>query len=109
MYALEPLFEKVEDYAKTSFELYRLKTIQKSTNIISVFISRGIVIVFFFMFITAVNIGAALWLGDILGKDYYGFFCVAGFYGILGTIVYSFMHKYIKSRVSNAIISQLLN
>lgn len=109
MYILEPLFEKAENYAKTSFELYKLKTINKSANIISSFISRGIVIILLSIFIVTANIGAALWLGDLLGKSYYGFFCVAGFYGVIGAIVYFFMHNFIKKRVSNSIISQLLN
>lgn len=108
-YILEPLFEKAEKYAKTSFELYKLKTINKSVNIISTFVSHGIVIILFFIFILSINIGAAMWLGDLLGKSYYGFFCVAGFYGVTGGIVYFFMHNIIKKRVSNSIISQLLN
>ena len=109
MYNLEPLFERVESYAKTNFELYKLKLINKSVTIISTLLSRGIVIMILSMFVISLNIGIALWLGDLLGKSYYGFFCVAGFYGIIGAIAYFFMHKYIKKRIGSSIISQLLN
>lgn len=109
MYILEPLFEKAENYAKSSFELYKLKTIKKSANIISTIVSRGIAIILFSILIITVSIGAALWLGDLLGKSYYGFFCVAGFYVVLGTLVYFFLHNCIKKWVSNSIVSQLLD
>lgn len=109
MYNLEPLFERAESYAKINFELYKLKLINKSVAIISTFVSRGIVILLLSIFIVSLNIGVALWLGDLLGKSYYGFFCVAGFYGIIAAIVYFFMHKSIKKRIGNSIISQLMN
>lgn len=109
MYILEPLFEKVENYVKVSFELNKLKTINKTATIGSTFVSRGIVVILISIFLVTLNLGVALWLGDLLGKSYYGFFCVAGFYALAGVIVYFFMNKSIKKRVSNFIISQLMN
>lgn len=106
---LEPLFERVEDYAKTSYELYKLKTIDKSASIISSIVYGGIIITLFSIFFVIINIGIAIWLGDILGKMYYGFLSVGGFYGIIGGIIYLFMHKSIKKHISNLIISKLLN
>lgn len=106
---LESLFERVKSYTEISLELYKLKTLDKSKNVISTLVSRGIVVILFSVFIVTLNIGIALWLGDLLGKAYYGFFCIAGFYGIIGTIVYFLMHNYIKKRVSNSIITQVLN
>ena len=108
-YILEPLFEKAESYAKTSYELYKLKTINKSLRIISSFVSGGITLILFYIFIFILSIGVALWLGELLGKLYYGFFCVAAFYGLVTGIVYLFMQKFIKKRVSNSIISHLLD
>lgn len=106
---LESLFERVKSYTEISLELYKLKTLDKSKNVISTLVSRGIVVILFSVFIVTLNIGIALWLGDLLGKSYYGFFCIAGFYGIIGIIVYFLMHNYIKKRVSNSIITQVLN
>jgi len=106
---IEPLFVRVEAFGKTSYELYKLKAIDKTALVLSTLVSRGGVILFLSMFIVIINIGIALWLGDLLGKNYYGFFCVAGFYALVATFVYFFMHNWIKNRVSNSIISQLLN
>ncbi len=109
MFILEPLFDRAEDYAKTSFELYKLKTISKTAAVVSTFISRGSVVVAISLFMVFVNIGLAIWLGDILGKLYLGFFCIALFYALLATVLYFFMHNYIKKQVSNVIISEMLN
>lgn len=109
MYILEPLFDRTEDYAKTSFELCKLKTVSKSAEVISTFVSRGSVIVALSLFMVFINIGLAIWLGELLGKLYLGFFCIAGFHVLLATILYFFIHNYIKKQVSNAIISEMLN
>ena len=106
---LEPLFERAEEYGKTSYELLKLKTVDKTAGITAVFISRGIIVLVLSVFILIVSIGTALWLGDLLGKLYYGFFCVAGFYGIIGGVLYFFMYSWIKERVNNSIISHMLN
>jgi hypothetical protein len=106
---IEPLFERTEEYGKTSYELFKLKALDKTAGVLSTFISRGAVVLALTMFIVIVSIGIALWLGDLLGKSYYGFFCVAGFYAIIGGVLYFFMHNKIKKRISNSIISQILN
>lgn len=109
MYILEPLFDRAEDYAKTSFELCKLKTVSKSAEVVSTFVSRGSVIIALSLFMVFVNIGLAIWLGDILGKLYLGFFCIAVFYVLLAIVIYFFMHNYIKKQVSNVIVSEMLN
>jgi prolipoprotein diacylglyceryltransferase len=53
-------------------------------------------------------LGIALWLGEILGKLWYGFFIVAGFYAATGLVVYFFMREWIKNMVSNFIIKHVL-
>lgn len=106
---IEPLIQRAEEYGKTTYQLIRLKAIDKTTDVVSTFISKGIILYTLSMFIIIANIGAALWLGELLGKIYYGFLCVAGFYGIVGIMLCLFMYKSIKERVSNSIITQLLN
>lgn len=104
-----PLFERTEEYAKTSYELFKLKTVNKTATLASAFVLQGIIILVLSIFIVTASIGAALWIGELLGKSYYGFFCVAGFYCIVGGSIYFFLYNTIKKRVQNSIISQLLN
>jgi polyferredoxin len=61
------------------------------------------------LFMLMISVGAAFWLGEILGKVYYGFLCVGGFYGVLGLVLYFILHKWVKERTSDAIITRILN
>jgi hypothetical protein len=106
---IEPLIERAEEYAKTSIELLKLNTVDKASGVVSTLISRGSAVLVLAMFTVMINIGIALWLGDLLGKTYYGFFCVSVFYLVIGSILYFFLHNTIKKRISNSIITQLLN
>jgi hypothetical protein len=54
------------------------------------------------------NFGLAFWLGEILGKIYYGFIVIAGFYCIIGIVIHVFMHKWLKKNINNYIIKQAL-
>jgi hypothetical protein len=101
---IETLFERAEAYGKTSLNLLKLKAIDKSSELISTVISWLIVIIVAALFFIILSIGIALWLGEILGKTYYGFFIVAGIYGILGVIFIQWVKKY----VNNSIISKML-
>lgn len=106
---IEPLFERAEAYGKTSYELVKLKVLDKTVGMVSTLVSRGMFALVFSMFIFITTIGVALWIGDLLGKSYYGFFCVAGFYGIIGVVLYFITHRWMKNRISNSIILQMLN
>jgi hypothetical protein len=106
--SIDPLLERAEAYGKTSFELLRLKTLSKAADVTSSLFSRTIFILLFSFFAFTINIAIALWIGDLLGKAYYGFFIVAGFYAIV-SIVLLLAHNSIKTRVNNSIIKQLFN
>lgn len=104
----ESLIEKGEQYGKTTIELLKLKTLDKSSDVVSNLISWAIVIVLTVLFFLILNIGVALWIGELLGKSYYGFFAVAGFYALLAIIFGIFREQLIKRPVKNSIVSQVL-
>lgn len=105
---LESLLEKATDFGKTSFELVKLKTLDKSTDIVSSLVPNSIVFVLIVTFMLFLNLGLALWLGDILDKIFYGFFVVAAFYIFAGIVIHFFMHKWIKKLVGNYFIKLML-
>lgn len=106
---IETLLGKTEQYVMSSAEVYRLKLISKSADVVSALTVRLVLIVFLTLFFITANIGVALWLGELLGKTYYGFFSVSGFYVIAGLLFFTFRKSWIKSPVQNAIINQALN
>jgi hypothetical protein len=105
---IESLFERVEVYAKTTYELSKLKLLQTTINVVNTVIPRISVIIMISLFALVLNIGIALLLGELLGKSYYGFFIVAGFYLVAAIVLHLFLHKWIKKPVSDLIIKQSL-
>ena len=105
---LESLLENGVEYGKTSCKLYKLKAIDKTSDVVSSFIPRLIVVGFISSFLLFLSLGLAFWLGEILGNAYFGFFLIAGFYGITGILVTLFLSKRIKEVAYNGLIKQLL-
>jgi hypothetical protein len=100
---IESLFETAEAYGKTSLNLIKLQAIDKASELISTVLSWIIVIIVVALFFIVLNIGIALWLGEILGKTYYGFFIVAGLYAVLAIIFL----VWIRNPIKNSIISKM--
>jgi hypothetical protein len=105
---IEPLFERIEEYGKTSYVLFKLKALEKATGLVSSVVSRGTVLLTFSFAVIVLSIAAALCLGDYFGKTYYGFLCIGGFYLVLGIILHFFMRQWIKKTVMNSILSKML-
>jgi len=107
--AVELLLEKAVDYGKNGFELARLRSVEKISDIASSLIPHSVVLILIASFMLFLNLGLAFWLGDILGKTFYGLLIVAGFYGICGFILHFFLYKWFKRVVGNYFIKMLLN
>lgn len=106
--SVELLFKKTGDYVDTRIDLFKLKAIDKSSDVVSSLLSRVIIFLILSFFLILLSIGIALVIGEMLGKDYYGFFIVAGFYGIIGLVFYSFRNKWLKAPISDRVIKRLL-
>jgi hypothetical protein len=105
---IESMFEKAEAYGKTTYELSKLKALETTTVIVTSLVARMSVVLMISMFALVFNIGIALYLGELIGKSYYGFFIVAGFYLIAGIVLHLFLHNWIKKPLSDLIITQAL-
>ena len=104
---LETLFVKVEDYSKTTMELFKLNAIDKSADIASSLAVRLAIFFGLALFIFSISIGLGLWIGEFLGKSYYGFFVIGGGYLLITLIIYVCRNQLIKTPVSNSIITQM--
>lgn len=105
---LESLLERASEYSKTTYELIRLKVLDKITDVFSTLVPHSVVIILIASFMLFLNLGLALWLGELLGKMYYGFFVVAGFYILAGIFIHVFLNKWLKRVVGNYFIKHLL-
>jgi len=104
---VEMLIDKIEQYAKTSLELYKLKAIDKGTDVFSSLISRFVIIAIIALFFLLATIGLCFYLGDVLGKVYYGFFAVAGIYAVVVIILIVFRQKWLDNPLNDYIVRQI--
>jgi len=104
--SIDLLVSRAEEFSKTNFELLKLKSIEKTADVGSTLFSRLLLILAICLFSLTFTIAISFWLGELLGKVFYGFFIVAGIYGIIGIILF-LMHSRIKARVGNEIIIQM--
>lgn len=106
---IDKLIEKIELYGKKSFELSKLKILQRAILLFTSFtsISGTVLILLFFLLMLSVSI--SLFLGELLGKLSYGFFIVSAFYLLMFILSYFFLYKCIKRPFANMIIKKVLN
>ena len=106
--SIETLFEKAVKYSQTSMELIKLQAINQSSDFASFLSVRIVLSIVAFLFLMSTTIGLSLWIGDLLGKYYYGFFVIAGVYMIICILLYRFRNRWIKIPVKNILIKQFI-
>jgi hypothetical protein len=102
------LFERAEDYTKTSIKLLKLNAVDKSAEIVSSLFSLLVVSMTVVLSIIIISLGVALWLGKLLGETFYGFFIIGTFYLLVALIFRVFRESILKYPVSNSIIKQMM-
>lgn len=105
---LAMLVERAEEYSKSTIELFKLRTIDKSADVVSSIVSRIVIIMMVSLSVLIINIGLALWIGSALGELYYGFFIVGSFYAFVALLFHLFHHQWLKYPISNSLIKQML-
>jgi uncharacterized protein YqhQ len=106
---IELLYQKVETYSKSSFELLQLKTLDKATDLISSLAVVCVLSILLTMFTLILTIGISLYLGSIFNNNYLGFICVSGGYLVVLIILYIFRKSLIKIPIRYYILSKSFN
>ncbi len=106
---IEQLFEKVEAYSNTTFELAKLKSLEGATKVVTSLVSKLAVLIVFSMFLVVINIGVSIYLGELMGKMYYGYFTVAIFNLVIAILLHLFLQPVINRTLGQTIIRQALD
>jgi hypothetical protein len=106
--SIKTLIDKSKDYLETKIELAKLKTIDKSADVLSAVVVIVSMIFIGSLVIILVSIGLSLFLGRLLGAYHYGFFIMGGFYAILLLVIFIQREKWIKTPISNGLINKML-
>jgi hypothetical protein len=106
--SISSLIDKSKDFLDTRIELAKLKTIDKSADVLSSVVVMISMLFIGTLVIVLFSIGLALFLGNLLGAYHNGFFIVGGFYAIILLILYIQRNKWIKTPISRELINKML-
>jgi phosphoglycerol transferase MdoB-like AlkP superfamily enzyme len=106
--SIKTLIDKSKDYLETKIELAKLKTIDRSADILSTVVLTISMLFISFLLFLFVSLALALYLGKLLGAYHYGFFIMGGFYAIILLVIYVKREKWIKTPIANGLISKML-
>ena len=105
---IESLFQRAEDYGKTTLTLLKLNAVDKSADVFSYLVIKLVLFLVVVLFLFTLSIGVSLWVGELLGKSYYGFFTITGTYLLIGLLIYIFKTSLIGAPVRKAVITEIL-
>ncbi|MFV0365028.1 MAG: hypothetical protein ACK5JS_00780 [Mangrovibacterium sp.] len=106
---IEELVDKGKDFSKTSAEIIKLKILDKMSDILSNIVSWVPIILVFFLCFMTLNFGVSYLIGELTDwGNAAGFLIVAGFYLLLGIILWLLREKFIKSPIMDSIILSVM-
>lgn len=104
----EPILEKAERYSQTTFHILKLKATSKIAEVASIFILKILIYIPITISFLLFSIGLSFYLGEITGNIYKGFMLTGGIYLIPSIFIYLFRNKFIKRKIQNMIIQEIL-
>lgn len=104
---LESLLEHCKEYISTSFDIVKLKAIEKSVSVLSGVVSGIIVGVMFLFALVFLSIGCAWWISTSLNSPFAGFLIVGAVYLLVAVVILAAKKSIVESPMSNAIIKQV--
>jgi hypothetical protein len=106
---VETLLERGTDYGKASYALFRLKTLDKASIVISNLLPNVVVLLLVATILLFLSLGLAYWLGHLMGGIHWGFFAVATLYAALGSIFRVFLFERLKAQIRDFMIQIMFN
>jgi len=111
---MEKSIEKIEELAKNTslyfkhhVSLIKLEAAEKTSKIMSNGISLVFISMVFFLFAFFFGLALAVMLQFLVGQLYLALLIVAGFYGLIGIVLWKFRNKLIRIPIMNSILHEL--
>jgi hypothetical protein len=107
--SLNILLEKGGDYLETRMELLKLQAVRTTSDVTSSLLASFLILFLASITFLLLNIGLAIWIGDLTGKMHYGFFIVSGFYVLLVILFLALRKKLLKKPLHDMLVKKMLN
>lgn len=95
------------DYVETKIDEVKMTTAEKTSALLANIIGAAIVSLVFLFSLLFFSIALAFVISRWIGSTYSGFFIVAGFYLLIGIIVWVGKNNFIRIPIMNKILQQL--
>jgi hypothetical protein len=103
------LLQNFEEYIKTDIELLKLKSVDKSADIVSSVFASVIVIIAIIVFVFILSIGLSFLIGRLMGSLELGFFIMSGVWGIICVSLYLSRKKWLKKPAQDVVVRKILD
>jgi hypothetical protein len=104
---IDALTDRVKELAVVYAELFKMKAIDRASEILSTIFHDIIFLTVILMVLIFTNIALAFWIGEVTGKLYLGFLLVGGFYLVVGLILRVFLKEWFKKKAGNYFIKNI--
>jgi hypothetical protein len=106
---IKEFLQSFEEYIKTNAELLKLKSVDKSADIVSSVFAFVIIILAGMIFISMLTVALCFLIGRVTGSLELGFFIMAGFWGIFCAILYFSRKELLKRPAQDTVVKKLLD
>lgn len=103
----EILLKNFERMTNAGVQVLKLNALKLTTTVFSRLIANVVLSTIFFLSILCLTIGGALYLGELFGKVYLGFLCIAGFYILIGILFAVKSKTWLENPIGNVIIRKM--
>lgn len=101
------LLIKAQELGETTLNLLRLKAIQTTASTISLVGSYSLILTVVLFGFLMLSTGLAIWISQLLGNWYAGFFILAASFLLIGLFLYLFMARSLRLQMQNLMIKKL--
>jgi hypothetical protein len=103
------LLQNFEEYIKTDVELLKLKSVDKSADIVSSIFASVIIILVAIIFVLILSIGLSFFIGRLIGSLELGFFIMSGVWAIIFASLYLSRKKWLKRPAQDIVVKKILD
>lgn len=103
----EEMVEHVKEYVNNRTDQLKLNTSEQTAKLLSYLIATGIITAMVIFFVLFAGVALSLFLGEVLGKPYWGFLITGGFLLLLAWLLWVFRRSVLQYPIMNGLIQQL--
>lgn len=104
---IEELTENIKSYVNTNFELIKYQAIERATVIMADTVTYVVIGLFMLFFLFFISLWACFYLSSLFDNNHTGIAIVAGFYLLLGLILFMVRKKMVIKPLRDKIVNKM--